>query len=61
MSANHQFNQSFQDLLRDVQKAYYELYSAESDYQAKRADFETARTALNVSKQKLQAGLVSTL
>lgn len=61
LNANHSFNKTYQTLLLNIETAYYNLNSAKSDWHAKRADLEAARMAMNVSKRKLNAGLVSIL
>lgn len=55
------FNQSVQDLIRDVAKNYYELFSAKSSVIAAQADVDNAKTVFDAADQKFKAGVVSKL
>ena len=61
LAANFQFNQSIQDLLLEVEKSYYVLYSNQSELKAARINLKETRLLLNAAQQKFQAGLVSKL
>ncbi len=61
LAANFSFNRSLQNLLLEVQKAYYGLNSAEAALQAAEADVEDARTADEAARERFQAGLSSKL
>lgn len=61
LAANFQFNQAIQDLLLNVEKAYYELYSTQIYLEAKEADLADAKTAYNAAEQKYDTGLASKL
>jgi len=61
LAANYSFNQSIQDLILDVEKAYYELYSARSEVKAAEADVEDTGKSLEAARQKFEVGLVSKL
>ena len=61
LAANYSFNQSIQDLILDVEKSYYELYSARSEVKAAEADVEDTGKSLDAARQKLEVGLVSKL
>lgn len=57
IAANYQFNQALQDLLLNVETAYYDLYSAEAEVNAAEADVEDAFTSLDAAKKRLDSGL----
>jgi len=57
LSSNYQFNQSFQDLLRDVQEGYYSLYSAQAAVDAATATVDASLKTLDAAKQRESAGL----
>jgi len=61
LAANYSFNQSIQDLVLNVEKAYYELYSARSEVKAAEADVEDTGKSLEAARQKFEVGLVSKL
>ena len=61
LAANFQFNQSIQDLLLNVEKAYYGLHSSQANLEAAESDVEDARAALTAARQRFRVGLVSKL
>ncbi|MFH1791960.1 MAG: TolC family protein [Candidatus Omnitrophota bacterium] len=61
LSANFTFNRSMQDLILDVEEAYYGLYSAAAQVAAAEDDAEDAGTALTAARQKFDVGLVAQL
>jgi len=61
LATNYSFNQSIQDLILNVEKSYYELYSARSEVKASEADVEDTGKSLEAARQKFEVGLVSKL
>jgi len=61
LAANFDFNQALQDLLLNVETAYYSMYSARSALAAAADDVEDAKTVYDAAEQKFQVGLVSRL
>lgn len=61
LEANAQYNQSLQDLIRDVQKAYYAYYSALSEVEAGELDVQNTKTDYEAVQQKFDVGLVPKL
>lgn len=61
LAANYSFNQSIQDLLLGVEKAYYELHSSRSEVEAGRADVEDTKKAYEAARHKFEVGLSSKL
>jgi outer membrane protein len=61
LSAGFAFNQSLQDLILDVQTAYYGLFSAYAILEAAESDTLDAKEALDAARMKFQAGIVSKL
>ncbi|MDD5546313.1 MAG: TolC family protein [Candidatus Omnitrophica bacterium] len=61
LAANYQFNQSMQDLLFNVENAYYNFYSAKSMLVAAQDDLETARTVYDDADTRYRAQLASKL
>ena len=61
LAANFSFNQSLQDLLLEVEQAYYRLISLQASLTAAEADVEDARTADEAASQKYEVGLASRL
>jgi outer membrane protein len=61
LSAGFSFNQSLQDLILNVQKAYYELFSAYSMLEASESDVLDAKEAFEAATIKFQVGIVSKL
>jgi len=61
LATNYSFNQSIQDLILDVEKSYYELYSARSQVVAAQADVDDTGKSLEAARQKFEVGLVSKL
>ncbi len=57
LAANFQFNKAFQDLLLNVENAYFSLYSAESAVAAALDDMASSSNSLDAARQKLDAGL----
>lgn len=57
IAANFEYNQSIQDLLRDVEIAYYDYYSSQADLEAARANVDDAKMSLDSAEQKLASGL----
>jgi outer membrane protein TolC len=57
LSSNYTFNQTFQDVLRDVETAYYSLYSAQAAVTAAQANVEASLKTLDAAKQREKAGL----
>jgi len=58
---NFQFNQKIQDLLFNVSKYYYELYSSQSNLDASLYSLLDAKTAYMAAADKFQVGLVAKL
>ena len=61
LATNYSFNQAIQDLILNVEKAYYELHSARSEVVAAQADVEDTGKSLEAARQKFEVGLVSKL
>lgn len=61
LSQNFQFNQAIQDLVLEVERAYYGLNSAYSAVDAASADVEDAKTNLESAEEKYRVGLVPKL
>lgn len=61
LSANFQFNQTFQDLLLAVEKSYYELYSSYATLEAAESDVENAKEGYDAARQRFEVGLASKL
>ncbi len=61
LATNYSFNQSIQDLILDVEKSYYELFSARSEVKAAESDVEDTEKSLEAAQQKFEVGLVSKL
>ena len=61
LSKNFDFNQEMLDVILEVEKSYYELYSAYSNLEAAQADAEDAKTSLVAAEQKHKVGLVAKL
>lgn len=61
LNSNFQYNQSIQDLLQSVAKAYYDFYSSQSALDAALSDTLDAKISLNATKIRLDAGLVTEL
>ena len=61
LATNYSFNQSIQDLVLNVEKSYYELYSARSEVKAAESDVEDTAKSLEAARQKFEVGLVSKL
>ena len=61
LAANFSFNQAIQDLMLNVEKAYYGFYSSQAALDAARADVKDTSRAMEAAHQKFQVGLVSKL
>jgi len=61
ISFGFQFNQSLQDLILDVKKNYYGLYSATSTLEAAESDVFDAKASFEAAAIRFQVGLVSKL
>ncbi len=61
LAANYSFNQSIQDLLFDVEKAYYTLHSSRSELEAAEADVADTKKAYEAARQKFEVGLSAKL
>jgi len=61
ISSGFQFNQSLQDLILDVKKNYYGLYSATSTLEAAESDVFDAKASFEAAAIRFQVGLVSKL
>jgi len=61
LSAGFAFNQALQDLILNVQKTYYELFSAYSRLEAAEADVLDAKETLDAARIKFEVGIVSKL
>lgn len=61
LATNYSFNQSLQDLILNVEKSYYELFSARSEVKAAESDVEDTGKSLEAARQKFKVGLVSKL
>jgi outer membrane protein len=57
VAANYEFNQALQDVLLEVQTAYYALHSAQAGMQAAQDNFGAAVKTLEAASSKLEAGL----
>jgi len=61
LASNYDFNQTFQDLMLNVEKAYYNLYASVSQIKAAEANLEDSAKALETANQKFDSGLVTKL
>jgi TolC family type I secretion outer membrane protein len=61
VSANFQLNQTIQDLLLNVESAYYNLYSANSSLKAAESDLANSRKVFYSAQQRFNVGLASKL
>ncbi len=61
LASNFQFNQSIQDLLLNVETAYYTFFSAQAAAKVAEANVADAKTAHLIARQKFEAGLVTRL
>ena len=61
LQADSQYNQSIQDLLLNVEKSYYSLYSAQSAEEAAQLDTENAKADYDLAQKKYEVGLVAKL
>lgn len=56
-SANFSYNQTFQNIVRDVLTGYYELWSAEANLEASKAFLINTEATLDSAEKKLESGL----
>lgn len=61
LKANSLYDQSLQDLLLDVQTAYYNFYSAQAALEAAELDVQNTKTDYDAAQQKFDVGLVPQL
>ncbi len=61
LAANYSFNQAIQDLILDVENAYYGLHSSHSELEAARADVADTQKAYEAAREKFKVGLSSKL
>jgi TolC family type I secretion outer membrane protein len=61
LSADAQYNQSIQDLLLNVEKTYYQLYSAQSSLEAAEDDLKNTKADFEAAQTRFDAGLVTKL
>ncbi|MFC1548607.1 TolC family protein [Candidatus Omnitrophota bacterium] len=61
LASNYQFNQTFQDLILDVESAYYGFYAALVKIDAADANVQDAEKSLEIAQQRFLAGLVTQL
>ena len=59
LAANFQFNQALQDLLLNVETAYYSFYSTQSSLEAAEANLLDAQTTYKAAEEKYSVGLDS--
>ncbi|MBF0493602.1 MAG: TolC family protein [Candidatus Omnitrophica bacterium] len=56
-AADAQYNQALQDLVLNVEVAYYTLYGAQAAYEAAKADVANNKANYDAAKEKFDAGL----
>jgi outer membrane protein TolC len=61
LEANSQYNQSLQDLIRDVQKAYYSYYASIAQVEAEGLDVQNTKTSYDFAQAKFDVGMVPKL
>ncbi|MCX5716682.1 MAG: TolC family protein [Candidatus Omnitrophica bacterium] len=61
VAANFQLNQSIQDLVLNVETAYYDLHSADSGLKAAQTDLANAKKVFYSAEQRFDVGLASKL
>jgi len=61
LEANSLYDQSLQDLILNVQTAYYNYYSAQSQVQAAGLDVENTKSDYDAAQQRFDVGLVPKL
>ncbi len=61
VEANSQYDQSLQDLILNVQTAYYNYYSSQSAVEAAELDVENTKTDYDAAQQRFDVGLVPKL
>lgn len=57
LAANYSYNRTLQDLILEVENAYYDFYGSRSGLEAARADVKDAETSLDAARRRLKAGL----
>lgn len=57
LAYNYQYNQTLQNLLRDVQNAYYNLFSAQAAVQAAQSTVDSSAKTLEATQAREDAGL----
>lgn len=61
VSADFQYNQSIQDLLRDIEKYYYEYFSSQLNVQAKQEDVNSTNVDYESAQARFSADLATKL
>lgn len=61
LSADAQYNQAMQDLLRDTENAYYKLYSAQAALEAAQANVENTKADYEAAQKRYEVGLAAQL
>ncbi len=61
LAADYSYNRALQDIILEVESAYYDYYSSRSGLAAARADVKDAETSLTAARRKLKAGLATKL
>jgi outer membrane protein len=61
LEANFLFNQAVQDLILEVEEAYYEFYSAKSVLEAAQSDVRDRKVTFDAAKQKFDVGVTAKL
>jgi len=59
VSANYQYNQSIQDLVLNVEKAYYELHTSRENLSAAKDDAENSKIDYEAMREKYDVGLAA--
>jgi len=61
VAANFSFNQAIQDLLLQLETAYFDYVAAQAGLEAAQADLSDAQASLDAARDRVQAGLASKL
>jgi len=61
LAANFDFNQAVQDLILEVESAYYNFYTAEASLEAAEDNVEDAKAAYDAAEERLQVGIATRL
>ncbi|MFH1665012.1 MAG: TolC family protein [Candidatus Omnitrophota bacterium] len=61
LASNFSFNQALHDLIFEIQKAYYGLFSAKSAFKAAEFDAYDAQMVFKLAEEKFAAGIVAKL